>query len=412
MQTPVTQETVSPALLKQPVILQVLPELRSGGVERGTIEMARAIKKAGGRPIVASQGGAMVSQLSHSGILHLHLPLASKNPLTIRKNAKKLAKIIKEHNVNIVHARSRAPAWSAWLACKRTKCHFVTTFHGTYGLKGSMKRWYNSIMTRGARVIAISHFIANHIQTNYRIDPTNLRIIHRGVDLKLFNPFAHSPQRMIEITKEWRLPEELPLILFPGRITRWKGQDVFLKALALLPHRNFFAIILGDDKGHGAYRQELEALITQLGLEGHVRMARHTNYVSEAYMLSRVVVATSLEPEAFGRVVLEAQAMGKPVIATNHGGPQETVIADVTGWLIEPGKEDVLSMYIEHALKLDDETMHWMAEQGVINARQFSVEMMCQNTLNVYSELLDASYCALILPTSATSAQGVSEHAA
>lgn len=409
---PSNTATISPALLKQPVILQILPELRSGGVERGTLEIARAIKRAGGKPIVASSGGAMVSQLAHMGVLHLQLPLASKNPFVIRRNAKKLAKMIREHKVDVVHARSRAPAWSAWLACKRTKTHFVTTFHGTYGLKEPMKRWYNSIMTRGARVIAISHFIANHISTNYAIDPARLRIIHRGVDLKLFNPFAHSPQRMIEITKEWRLPEELPLVLFPGRITRWKGQDVFLRALAMLPHRNFFAVILGDDKGHETYRHELEALITSLGLEGYVRIARHTNYVSEAYMLSRVVVATSVEPEAFGRVVLEAQAMGKPVIATNHGGPQETVIANETGWLIEPGNEEVLSMYIDHALNMDEETMRWMAEQAVAHARHFSLEIMCQKTLDVYMELLDkGAYSGLVLPVTAPAAS-VAEHAA
>ncbi len=410
MQTPLPPDTaaVSPALLKQPVILQVLPELRSGGVERGTIEMARAIKKAGGKPIVASEGGAMVAQLAHSGILHIQLPLASKNPMVIRRNAKRLAKLIKEHKVDIVHARSRAPAWSAWLACKRTKCHFVTTFHGTYGLKGTGKRWYNSIMTRGERVIAISRFIADHINTHYPMDNSRMRIIHRGVDLKLFNPFAHSPQRMIEITKEWRLPEELPLILFPGRITRWKGQDVFLRALAKLPHRNFFAVILGDDKGHVTFREELEQLITSLGLEGHVRMARHTNYVSEAYMLARVVVATSVEPEAFGRVVLEAQAMGKPVIATNQGGPQETVVPDVTGWLIEPGKDELLSMFIEHALNLDDETLHWMAEHAVVNARQFSLDIMCQNTLNVYMELLDTTqYSRLLLPQAVVPNAGI-----
>lgn len=414
MQTPpaTDKNAVSPALLKQPVILQVLPELRSGGVERGTVEMAKAIKKAGGKPIVVSEGGAMVSQLAHAGILHVQLPVASKNPLTIRRNAKRLAKLVKEHKIDIIHARSRAPAWSAWLASKKAKCHFVTTFHGTYGLKEPFKRWYNSIMTRGERVIAISHFIANHINTHYPMDTTRLRIIHRGVDLKLFNPFAHSPQRMIEITKEWRLPEELPLILFPGRITRWKGQDVFLRALARLPHRNFFAVILGDDKGHESYRSELEALITNLGLEGHVRLARHTNYVSEAYMLARVVVATSVEPEAFGRVVLEAQAMGKPVIATNHGGPQETVVGDVTGWLIEPGNDEVLSLYIEHALNLDDETLHWMAEQAVTNARQFSLDIMSQNTLNVYSELLDASYSRLVLPTATVAVPNIAENAA
>ncbi|MBY0407392.1 MAG: glycosyltransferase family 4 protein [Rickettsiales bacterium] len=419
MQTPFSDATtnstgaISPALLKQPVILQVLPGLRSGGVERGTIEMARAIKRAGGKALVASSGGAMVSQLTHMGVQHITLPLSSKNPFTVRRNAKRPARVIREHKVDIVHARSRAPAWSAWLAAKRTKCKFVTTFHGTYGLKGPLKKWYNSIMTRGERVIAISHFIAEHIHTNYAIEPSRVRIIHRGVDLKMFNPFAHSPQRMIEITKEWRLPEELPLILFPGRITRWKGQDVFLKALAQLPHRNFFAVILGDDKGHESYRVELENLITSLGLEGHVRLARHTNYVSEAYMLSRVVVATSIEPEAFGRVVLEAQAMGKPVIATNHGGPQETVVGDVTGWLIEPSNPEMLALFMDHALKLDDETLHWMAEQGVAHARQFSLEMMCQKTLDTYMEMLDrAVYSGLALPVPQTPSAAMAENAA
>lgn len=398
---------------KQPVILQVLPRLQSGGVERGTIEIARAIKKSGGKPLVASEGGVMATQLLHSGIQHIALPLSSKNPFAIRRNARKLAKIIREHQVDIIHARSRAPAWSAWLASRRTGCRFVTTFHGTYGLKGPLKRWYNSIMTRGERLIAISNFIGDHIRANYKVDESRMRVIHRGVDLKLFNPFSHSAQRMIELTKEWRLPEELPLVLFPGRITRWKGQDVFLKALAALPHRNFFAVILGDDKGHETYRKELEALIVSLGLEGHVRIARHTHYVSEAYMLSRVVVATSLEPEAFGRVVLEAQAMGKPVIATKHGGPQETVVPDVTGWLIEPNDADMLALFIDHALKLDEETLHWMAEQGVANARQFSLEQMCQKTLDVYTELLEASRHARLSPvTSPASAQAAGEHAA
>ena len=374
---------------KTPVILQVLPELRSGGVERGTIEIARAIMNSGGIALVASSGGPMISQLAHCGATHITLPLASKNPFKIWRNSFALSKLIKKHNVDILHARSRAPAWSAWLAAKRSKCHFVTTFHGTYGLTGMFKKHYNSIMTRGERVIAISNFIAEHIQQNYEIAVDKLRVIHRGVDLKFFNPFTHSPQRMIELTKQWRLPDDLPLILFPGRITRWKGQDVFLHALAQLPHRRFFAVILGDDKGHENYRLELEALITKLQLEGHVRIARHTHYVSEAYMLSRVVVATSIEPEAFGRVVLEAQAMGKPVITTNHGGPQETVVNDTTGWLIPPNDANVLSQCIDHALSLDDDTMHWMAEQSVINARRFSLDAMCQKTLDVYEELME-----------------------
>lgn len=373
---------------KPPVILQVLPELRGGGVERGTIEIARAIVRAGGKAIVSSEGGPMATQLAHFGALHITLPLKSKNPFKIWLNSRKLAKLIRKHKVDVIHARSRAPAWSAWMAAKKTGCHFVTTFHGTYGLIGPGKRRYNSIMTRGERVIAISNFIAEHVCKNYVIDESKLRVVHRGVDLKLFNPYSHSPQRMIELAKEWRLPDELPLILFPGRITRWKGQDVFLKALSALPHRHFFVVILGDDRGHETYRQELEKLISKVGLEGHVRIARHTHYISEAYMLSKLIVSTSTEPEAFGRVVLEAQAMGKPVIATNQGGPQETVIPEVTGWLVAPKNVKELTDVLGRALSMAETTLQWMSEQATANAQNFSLDMMCQNTLNVYQEVL------------------------
>lgn len=373
---------------KQPVIAQVLPSLKSGGVERGTVDVARAIVQAGWKAIVISSGGPMVAQVAHAGALHITLPVDSKTPWGIWRNSWRLSRIIREHQVDIIHARSRAPAWSAWLAARRMGCKFMTTFHGTYGLQNRLKRKYNSIMVRGERIIAISNFIADHMITNYGAPRANIRIIHRGVDLKLFHPVSYSPQRMIALAKEWRLPDDLPLILFPGRITRWKGQDVFLKALAALPHRHFFAVILGDDKGHTTYRAELEKLIETSGLTGHVRIARHTSYISEAYMLAKTVVATSLDPEAFGRVVLEAQAMGKPVIATNHGGPCETMINEVTGWLVTPGDVKQLSDMIEHSLTLDDEMSQYMSEHAMQNAQRFSMQAMCDATLEVYRELL------------------------
>lgn len=274
------------------------------------------------------------------------------------------------------------------MAAQKTGCHFMTTFHGTYGLQNDWKRKYNSIMVRGERVIAISHFIADHITQNYVIDQNLLRIIHRGVDLRVFSPYNHSPQRMIELSKEWRLPETLPLILFPARITRWKGQHIFLEALAKLPHRNFFAVLLGDDKGHESYREELEDMIHKLKLEGFVRIARHTHHMTEAYMLAKLVVATSIEPEAFGRVVLEAQAMGKPVIATNHGGPQETVIPQETGLLVPPGNIEELSSAISYVLGLTQDEHRWIGEQSIANAHRFSLDAMCEKTLAVYQELL------------------------
>jgi glycosyltransferase involved in cell wall biosynthesis len=373
---------------KPPVILQVLPSLQSGGIERGTIEIARAIRQASGKAIVASAGGPMTGSLAHAGATHITMPLNAKSPFTIWRNSRRLAKLIREHKVDIIHARSRAPAWAAWLAARKTGCHFVTTFHGTYGLQNKWKKKYNAIMTRGERVIAISHFIAEHIQQNYAIDPARLRIIHRGVDLKLFNPGNHSPQRMISLAQEWRLPDTLPLILFPSRITRWKGQDVFIRALAKLPHRNFFAVLLGDDKGHETFRIELEKLVLELGLGEHVRVARHTPHVSEAYMLAKIVVSASLDPEAFGRVVLEAQAMGRPVIATNHGGPQETVIDGVTGWLVTPGDVDQLSAAIDHALSMPEADMRAMQQQAMQNAQAFSLDIMSNQTLDMYEELL------------------------
>jgi len=373
---------------KQPVILQVVPALQSGGVERGTVEIARAIQQQGWRALVASSGGTMSKQLRRSGAEHITLPLASKNPITVWRNATKLANIIREQGVDIVHARSRAPAWSAWFACRWTGCRFVTTFHGTYGISGRFKKKYNSVMVQGERVIAISHFIEQHILANYDVDASRIRVIHRGVDLRLFTPDLFSHQRMDALIKEWRLPMDLPIILFPGRITRWKGQDVFLRAIAALPHRNFFAVILGDDKKHGNYRYELEALVTSLGLEEHVRMASHTQYITEAYMLARVVVATSIEPEAFGRVVLEAQAMGKPVIATNQGGPQETVIHGETGLLVPPGDVPELTKAIASAMDMDEALLKQVARSAMEQAQNFSLDTMCEKTLAVYAELL------------------------
>lgn len=373
---------------KTPVILQVLPALKTGGVERGTIEIAKALTKNGWKAIVASSGGPLTPSLSYVGANHITVPLDGKGPLRIWRNISAIENIIRTHKVDIVHARSRAPAWSAYFAAKRCGVHFVTTFHGVYGLKNKWKQKYNAIMTKGERVIAVSHFIARHIKANYTVDAERIRVIHRGIDPKIFSPLAIHPQRMAELSRTWHVPEDLPVILFPGRITRWKGQHVFIEALAKLPHRNFIALLVGDDHGHEQYREELEQLIAQHKLEGHVRMVGATASMPEAYTLARVVVATSLEPEAFGRVVLEAQAMGRPVIATNHGGARETVAHAETGWLIEPNNTDALASQIDDVLQMSDEQIYDIGERAVQNARRFSSEDMCERTLAVYNELL------------------------
>jgi len=375
--------------MKQSVILQVLPQMRTGGVERGTIEIAGAIARAGMRALVASAGGSMQPNLAYSGGEHITLPLAAKNPFTILSNASALEKVIRDYKVDIVHARSRAPAWSAWLAAQRTNTAFVTTFHGVYGLTPAFKKYYNAVMTKGDRVIAISNFVAQHIKENYKVHPSKLRIIHRGVDLDLFSPERIKQQPMVELAAKWRVPDHLPLILMPGRITRWKGQHVLVNALAKLPHRNFFCLLVGDDLGHPDYRKEIEKSISRLGLEGNIRVADNTAAMAEAYTLAEIVVAPSIEPEAFGRVPVEAQAMGRTVIATNHGGACETIIDGQTGWLVKPGDAGDLARVIDGVLHMPKEDKDNLRANAIEHVRNnFSARVMCEKTLQVYEELI------------------------
>lgn len=375
--------------MKQPVILQVLPQLRTGGVERGTIEIAGAVARNGMRALVASAGGSMLPNLAYAGGEHITIPLTTKNPFTIWSNAADLENIIRDYQVDIIHARSRAPAWSALIAARRTKKAFVTTFHGVYGLEPKVKKYYNAVMTKGDRVIAISNFVAKHIEDNYHVDPDRLRIIHRGVDLNLFTPERIKHQPMVELAHSWRVPDDVPLILMPGRITRWKGQHILVKALSKLSHRNFFCLLVGDDLGHPEYRKELEKSIMTLGLAGNVRIAGNTTYMAEAYTLADIVVCPSVEPEAFGRVPVEAQAMGRAIISTSHGGACETIIDGVTGWLVKPGNVEDLSETIERILQMPANEKEQIGINAIWHVRDnFSADMMCRKTLEVYRELL------------------------
>lgn len=375
-------------------LLQLVPSLSAGGVERGTVDIAIAAAEAGYRSLVASGGGEMVRHLEAAGIEHIPLPLDTKNPLSVYANIGRIEDLVNAHGVDIIHARSRAPAWSAYYAALRTKAHFVTTFHGTYGLTGWYKKEYNSVMARGERVIAISDFIAQHIRENYDADPTHIVTIPRGVDFESFSPEKVSEQRLMRIIHYLKIPSELPLILVPGRITRWKGQDFLLRALAKLPHRNFFCVLLGDDKRHPEYKGELEALIRRLNLVGHVRIIPHTYDMPAAYFLATLVVAPSLEPEAFGRVAIEAQAMGKPVIATAHGGFLETVLHNETGWLTPPGDEDAMAETIRTAFEAvqNPERLKTISATGIAHARRhYTLDAMKTATLAVYEDLLTRS---------------------
>jgi glycosyltransferase involved in cell wall biosynthesis len=333
----------------------------------------------------------MVRQLERAGVTHIALPLDSKNPLVMRRNIERLVQVIEAHGVDIVHARSRAPAWSAEAAARRAGCHFVTTFHSAYGRSNFLKRWYNGVMTRGERVIANSDFIANHLRTFYRVDESMLRVIHRGIDLDQFDANKVSAERVIKLATDWRLPDGEPVIMLPGRPTRLKGHTLLIEAMAELGRDDVLCLLVGGTEGRDRYRRELEDLARARGLEGVVRIVGSCNDMAAAYMLADVVVTPSLRPEAFGRVAAEAQAMGRPVVAADHGGAREVVVEGQTGWLARPGDAKALARALAKALDLDAESREQLAARARAHiAANFTVGQMCRQTLETYAEVLGA----------------------
>ncbi|MSP20636.1 MAG: glycosyltransferase [Alphaproteobacteria bacterium] len=369
--------------------MQVLPAMNGGGVERGVIDVAAALVQAGWRAIVASAGGPLVRDLMRAGATHVTLPIDARNPFLVRRNARLIAAAAREHDVSLIHARSRAPAWAARGAARSLGVPFVTTFHGWYSHSNPAKRYYNSIMLKGDRVIAISQFIAKHIRTVYRINDDRIVTIPRGVDSATFDPAAVSAPRLARLSKAWRLPDGVPVIMLPGRLTRWKGQRVLLEALPRLRHRDFVCVIIGGSGGHPRYARELEDLVAERQLERHVRFVDHESDMAAAYMLADVVVSASTDPEAFGRVSAEAQAMGRPVVATSHGGTMETVMPGETGWLVPPNDPDLLATYLDQALDLDSAAREVLARRARTHIlRNFSLQGMCAATLDVYRSLV------------------------
>jgi glycosyltransferase involved in cell wall biosynthesis len=372
-----------------PAVLQVLPALDTGGVERGAVEVAAALVGAGFRALVASAGGRMVPELARAGAVHVTLPLASKDPLVIWRNAGRLAALVRAHGVAIVHARSRAPAWSARVAARRTGAAFVTTYHGTYTEGLPFKRAYNAVMASGDRVIAISRFIADHLIARHGTDPSRVRIIPRGVDPLRFDPGAVGGDRMRRLAEAWRLPDGAPVILLPGRLTRWKGQAVLIEALARLGRTDAVAVLAGDAQGREGYREELAALARARGVASRLRMPGDVSDMPAGLMLADAVVSASTDPEAFGRVVVEGQAMGRPVVATAHGGAAETVEEGVTGWLVAPGDPAALAARLDAVLALGGEARAALAERARASVlARYTTARMCAATLDVYRELL------------------------
>jgi glycosyltransferase involved in cell wall biosynthesis len=372
-----------------PVVLQVLPSLVTGGVERGTIEMTEAVAAAGWTALVASAGGHLVSAVKRSGGRHITLPLASRNPLAIWRNAASLAAAIRNERVAVVHARSRAPAWSAWLACQRTGTHFVTTYHGAYSDDLPLKRRYNSVMAKGERVVAASHFIANLIMEQHSTDPALIRIIPRGVDPTTFDPAAIGGSRLARLEQAWRLPEGVPIVLLPGRLTSWKGQQVLIEAMARLSRNDVHCVLVGSDQGRRRYSARVIREAEVLGVADRLRLAGECDDMPAAFMLADVVVHASTQAEAFGRVVIEAQAMGRPVIASDLGGPVETVEHGVTGWRVPPGDAGALAAAIDAVLALSAEergAVGFQARTAVLSG--YTVNAMQNATLDVYREVI------------------------
>ena len=372
------------------MVLQVVPELDvPGGTERSTVEIAQALVAAGWRALVASAGGAMLRQIDAAGARHFQLPLKGKNPIQIRNNGGRLAELIRAEKVDIIHARSRAPAWSAYHAAQKTGCHFITTFHGAYGTSGALKRRYNAVMVKGERVIANSQFTANHIIHTYAMDQEHLRIIRRGVDVSVYSAGAVPQARLVQLAGQWRLPDGKSVIMLPGRLTAWKGHAVLLDALTRLTRDDYVVVFVGDDQGRTDYRHQLERKVEKNGLGHIVRFAGPCRDMPAAYMSADVVVNASTKPEAFGRVIVEAQAMGRPVVAFDHGGAKETILEGETGLLVEPGDARALARALNAALDLDAERRKSMAEVAIRNVLDnFTLDKMCDSTLAVYREVL------------------------
>ncbi len=371
-------------------VLQVLPALETGGVERGTVEMVQAIVRAGGSALVASAGGRLVHAVERAGGTHITLKMASKNPARIWKNAAQLAFLIRAADVDIVHARSRAPAWSAWLACRRTGARFVTTWHGVYKENAPGKRRYNAVMAKGERIIAISQFVAARLKARHQVDPALLRVIPRGVDTVIFDPAAVSGDRMARLAAEWRLPDGVPTIMLPARLTRWKGHAIMLEALARLECRDACLVLVGAEQGRVRFRRELIAQAESLGIADRLRLVGHCEDMPAALMMADIVVNPSIEPEPFGRTVIEAQAMGRPVVVSDAGGTAETVEHGVTGWRVRPSDPAALAATIDVILGLTPEEREALGARARASVcAHYTTAAMQQATLEVYRELLE-----------------------
>ena len=378
-------------------VLQVIPKLGYGGAETGCYDIAHYLPENDCGSFIVTSGGELLKFIDKKKVKIIKLPVHSKNPLIIFINFLALIGVILINNISIVHARSRAPAWSCLLAAKITGRKFVTTFHGTYNFNSNIKKFYNSVMVRSDLIIAGSNFIFSHIKENYTkyLDAKKkLLVIFRGINVDYFDPTTKLDSDEKKLLKEWQIEKDKKIILLPGRLTGWKGQEVFIEAVNLvnieLGYEAFYAIILGSDQGRELYKKKLIRLSEQYRLINQVKFIDHCKDMALAYKVSDIVVSASIEPEAFGRVAVEAQSMERPIIASNIGGSNETVVDEKTGFLFDSNNAKSLSKKILKVLSMDEASLQSIGKEGRKNIIQkFNVEKMCFSTYSEYKKILN-----------------------
>ena len=378
-------------------VLQVIPKLGYGGAETGCYDLAHYLAENDCPSYIVTSGGELTKFIDKKKVKLIILPVHSKNPFLIFLNSIILIFIILIYNISIVHARSRAPAWSCLMATKITRRKFVTTFHGTYNFNNFFKKFYNSVMVRSNLIIAGSNFIFSHINHNYS-KYLNIKkkflVIFRGINVDYFDPSTTLDQEEKQILPDWKIKKDKKIILMPGRLTAWKGQEIFIEALNLvnkeLGYQSFYAIILGSDQGRNIYAKKIKRLAEQYRLTNQIKFVEHSTNMPTAYKISDLIVSASVEPEAFGRVAVEAQSMGKLIIASNIGGSNETIIPNKTGFLFNSGDPKSLSKKIIEVLNLDESVLKSISIEGRKNAiTKFNVEKMCFSTYSEYKKLLN-----------------------
>lgn len=377
-------------------LLQVVPELDTGGAEQTTLDVARAVIGAGGKALVATRGGRMTARLVSDGGRLAEMPVQSKNPLTMLGNAARLADLIRAESVSLVHARSRAPAFSALWAAQATKTPFVATYHGVYKARSGLKRWYNAVMTRGDLVIANSDYTRDHVLAEHHIDPGKVVSIPRGVDLDRFNPRWVTPDRIEKLTAAWGIgpQDRRTRFLLAGRLTRIKGHLTIIEAARQMRQArgdDFVIIFAGDDQGRTGYGEELADAIAAAGVDDAVRLVGHCDDMPAAYLMADVAILPTTVPESFGRAAVEPQAMGRTVIASAHGGTLETVVDGVTGWLVPPQDAFAWAAAMTRAIEVGAGKRAEMGQTGLARTRQlYRVDAMCAATLAAYERVLQA----------------------